>query len=343
MKSPSMNQKPSYEELEARITFLEKKAKLVDTLQVKINTNNQFLQILLDTIPNPVFYKDVNCIYQNCNDSFSKMILGIPKEMIIGKTLFDLPHVISNEMAKKYDEKDKELFNNPGIQKYESDVKCIDNVLRSFFIYKATVYNDLKEVVGIVGIMLDITDLKLSQMKLHEKNRELKTLSYIDPLTQVYNRRKFEEIFPSLIKISNRYDHILNFAIIDVDSFKLYNDTYGHYAGDDVLKVISQTVKKRLLREDDYFFRLGGEEFGLLYHSNDEMSALKFADCIRTDIEQLKIEHLNNKGLGTVTISLGLVTIKNLTHDEKYFYEEADKLLYQAKRTGKNRVFSKVI
>lgn len=338
-----MLKKMSYEELEARNIYLEEKLKYIDILEKEINTNNHFLQILLDTIPNPVFYKDIDCVYQNCNDAFSKTVLGIPKERIIGKSLFELPDVIPTELANLYDEKDRELFNNPGTQFYEGNVNCAGNIHKSFFFYKATVENEYKKVIGIVGVMLDVTDMKLNQLKLDEKNRELKTLSYTDSLTQTYNRRKFDELFTSRLKISKRYKYILNFAIIDVDNFKLYNDSYGHYSGDNVLKIISQCIHKRLSREDDYLFRLGGEEFGLLYHSVDEVSALIFADKIRTDIVNLNIEHSNNHNLNHVTVSMGLITIKTATDDEKYLYEEADKLLYCAKRNGRNRVFNKVI
>ena len=88
-----MTKKLSYEELEKKVILLEKKSQLVDSLQNKINSNKVFLQKLLDTMPNPVFYKDICGIYQNCNDAFSKTILGISKEDIIGKSLFDLPLV----------------------------------------------------------------------------------------------------------------------------------------------------------------------------------------------------------------------------------------------------------
>jgi len=338
-----MKKKPTYEELEAKVALLEKKVLLVDTLENEINSNKQFLQILLDTIPNPVFYKDITGIYQNCNDAFSKTILGIPKEDIIGKTLFDLRDVIPHELAKGYHDKDISLYKTPGTQVYEGNVKCANGSMKSFIVYKATVENNLNEVIGIVGVMLDITEIKENQMKLDEKNKVLKNLSYMDSLTGILNRRKFDEVFPERIKISQRYKYILNFVIIDVDNFKLYNDTYGHYEGDNVLKMIADTISKRLLRPDDYLFRLGGEEFGLLYHSNDEISSLKFADNVRTDIENLNIEHVNNNGLNKVTISLGLTIIKNLSTSKKFIYESADALLYQAKKSGRNKLLSKVI
>jgi len=338
-----MTNKLSYEELEKKVKYLEKKSALVDTLQNKVNSDKLFLQKMLDTMTNPVFYKDINGIYQNCNDAFSKTILGIPKEDISGKSLFDLPSVIPNELAKLYHQKDKVLFNNPGTQTYEGKVLCADGVSRIFLFNKATVEDEQSSVLGIIGVMLDITLLKENELKLDEKNKELETLSYTDPLTGLLNRRKFDELFIQRIRISKRYKYILNFAIMDVDNFKLYNDNYGHYEGDNVLKRISSAINKRLLRPDDYLFRLGGEEFGLLYHTTDEESSLQLIENIRSDVENLDIEHIDNNDFSKVTISVGVAIVENIIDDTRNIYEKADSLLYQAKKTGRNKVVGELM
>lgn len=339
-----MNNKPTYEELEAKITEIESEnEELNRQLLHKQSLDKKFILRLLDTIPNPVFYKDCNGIYQNCNDAFSKMILGIPKEMIIGKTLFDLPDVIPHKLAVIYHEKDKDLYLSSGTQTYEGSVKCADNIMRSFLFYKATVENDSNEVIGIVGVMLDVTELKDQQTKLDEKNKLLEKLSYTDPLTGVFNRRKFDEVFVTSLKSAKRYKRLISFIIVDVDNFKLYNDTYGHHEGDVVLKRISDVILSRLGRPDDYMFRLGGEEFGLLYHSSDEEKSLEFANKIREDVENLNITHKNNSYFGKITISLGLTIIKNKNDTPDFIYEEADKLLYKAKNAGRNCIKSGIL
>ena len=127
-----MQKKLTYEELEQKVKDLETNSILFHRIQRENFKNNQFLKILLDTVPSPIFYKDTNCIYQNCNDAFSKMILGIPKEKIIKKSLFDLPEVIPPELAKIYSEQDKKLFENPGKQEYKAKVKCSDGKTRTF-------------------------------------------------------------------------------------------------------------------------------------------------------------------------------------------------------------------
>lgn len=330
--------KPTYEELEEKVKILEKKAARIDSLEKEMNNNNQFLDILLNTIPNPVFYKDINGIYQKANDAFSQTILGIAKEDIIGKSLFDLPEVIPHNLAQLYHEKDQQLFKHPGTQIYESEVKCADGKTRFFYFYKATVEDDKQEVIGLIGVMLDVTQLKESQIELNERNELLAKLSYKDSLTGIYNRRKFDEIFPEKINSFKRDNCVLNFVIIDVDNFKLYNDTYGHAKGDQILKVIAGTIKKRLSRGNDYFFRVGGEEFGLFFESASEDKALAFIDSIREDIEKLDIEHKKNAAFNKVTISCGLACIKRFDVDSKEVYEEADRLLYLAKEKGRNQV-----
>ena len=175
-----MKKKLTYKELEDKLLNVESKNRQLENL-LNYNSNDKNLILkLFDTIPNPMFYKDINGIYQNCNDAFSKIILGIPKETIIGKTLFELPDVIPNSFAKIYHEKDKTLFEKRGSQFYEANVKCADNSKRTYLFYKATVDNDKGYVSGIIGVMLDITNLKETQDKLKEKNELFEKYSYND-------------------------------------------------------------------------------------------------------------------------------------------------------------------
>ena len=335
-------------ELKEQILELENKISLIDILGQESIKNNKLLELLLNTIPSPIFYKDVNGIYQKCNDSFSSLILGIKKEEILGKSLFDLPNLIPNDLAQVYYEKDQELFEAQGTQFYEARVFCSDKIYRDFCFYKAVLTDDDNNSLGMVGIMLDVTDfketqkkLKKSKKKLREKNTLLKNLSYKDPLTSLYNKRKFDYAFEHMLNIAKRHKYILNFAILDVDDFKLYNDNYGHDKGDIVLKKIAKTMIKTLSRAEDYSFRLGGEEFGLLFYSNNKSDAFKIVEKVRKKILRLDIKDksLNNK----VSVSIGLTSIKSNNLSEKSIYKKADKLLYKAKKNGKNQTYNKEI
>ncbi|WP_048130292.1 PAS domain-containing protein [Methanosarcina sp. WWM596] len=134
--------------------------------------NVQFLETLLDSIPSPVFQKDLNEIYVNCNESFARQIMGLPKEMVIGGSSSEFKKRIPNELAEIYFKHDRELLDNGGSHYSETRVICADGVIRDFLFHKAT-YEDISgEVAGIVGVMLDITSRKEAE-KIIRKGEEI--------------------------------------------------------------------------------------------------------------------------------------------------------------------------
>ena len=335
--------KPSYRELEDKIRALEERLADKELPYTRDFEERQFLSILLDTIPSPIFYKDSNGVYRHCNDAFATQILGIDREQIVNKSLFDLPEQIPVELAKIYAQKDQELLDKPGTQVYKGEVKCSDNKIRVFQFYKSTILKESGEVAGLVGVMLDITSMVESSSRLEKKNSELESLSYIDALTGLFNRRKFETLFPEQLAVPVQQDHILNVAILDIDDFKPFNDFYGHPEGDRALKLVANVISQTLRRPDDYAFRVGGEEFCLLFRSRDEAGARALAETIRSRVQDLAIRHDHSDGRGVVTISIGLVSVRDDQTDRAGLYEEADRLLYRAKNAGRNRVEHRVI
>ncbi|MFK5893368.1 MAG: diguanylate cyclase [Pseudomonadota bacterium] len=182
--------------------------------------------------------------------------------------------------------------------------------------------------IGYMSIKQNITDKKT-----------IEALSITDSLCGIYNRRHFDNLFQKIIHASKRKNDLVCFLIMDVDYFKQYNDTYGHQMGDNVLKRIAKCLKKLIRRGDDYCFRLGGEEFGVIFKAEDKQRALDFASTIRINIENLKIAHRGNEVSTYITASLGVICenamdIKNA--DE--IYKNADDLLYKAKGSGRNKV-----
>ena len=164
---------------------------------------------------------------------------------------------------------------------------------------------------------------------------ELKELSITDSLTKIYNRRHFFEAAKTLISISKRDETEVSFLMIDVDLFKMVNDTYGHTVGDYVLVKLSQEIKS-IVRQSDIFARLGGEEFGLLLHNTSLQSAKIIAEKIRSLVEKIDFE--NNELSIDVTVSIGCASIDNKISTLEELYHEADKQLYKAKELGRNRV-----
>jgi PAS domain S-box-containing protein len=135
----------------------------------------ELLETLLDTIPNPVFYKDRAGRYHGCNEAFARKIIGAPKSRIIGSTLLDFPDAVPRGLARAHDEKDAALFHKPGTQVYEATVRCADGLDREFMFSKATYLDSLGQVAGLVGVMLDVTERRAMEQKLRESER-LKSL-----------------------------------------------------------------------------------------------------------------------------------------------------------------------
>jgi len=190
------------------------------------------------------------------------------------------------------------------------------------------VFDDEGIKTGYTSIRHDITNLK-----------KVEELSIIDGLTQAYNRYYFNQIFNTFIQSAKRNDELIAFAIFDIDFFKQFNDTYGHQKGDYAIQAVVKSMKESLHRSDDYLFRLGGEEFGILFKPKSNESAVKLANKLVEEIEKLQIEHKENKTSDYVTISAGLMC-KRATEvqNEDILYKETDELLYKAKHNGRNRV-----
>jgi PAS domain S-box-containing protein len=145
-------------------------------MEVKSWSNLQFLRTLLDAIPIPVFYKDINGIYLECNSAFAEKILGLPKEKIVGCSLYDFSEEIPKNLADIYHTQDLELIQKPGTQFYESQVNCADGVLRDFLFSKATVKDNVGNVAGVTGVMIDITTHKRAEQVMWESGNRYREL-----------------------------------------------------------------------------------------------------------------------------------------------------------------------
>jgi diguanylate cyclase (GGDEF)-like protein len=173
--------------------------------------------------------------------------------------------------------------------------------------------------------------------RLYELNEKLQEMAYLDYMTGIHNRRYFFENSKKMISFAKRKKHTLSLAMIDIDKFKNINDTYGHDIGDEVIKVVANTVVGRL-RDSDLFARFGGEEFILMFPDTKLSDAIKIVNRIREDISNCIV----NKDI-SFTISAGVVEmdLENETLEE--VIKNSDEYLYKAKQNGRNRVESKNI
>jgi two-component system cell cycle response regulator len=166
---------------------------------------------------------------------------------------------------------------------------------------------------------------------------EIYRLTTVDGLTQVFNRRYFEETVEREISRCHRYGRQLALVMVDIDHFKQINDNFGHLAGDHVLKHVASAIKTRIRRED-ILSRYGGEEFALLLPEIDVKGAVALAEKVRKLIEKQKFEF--DKQQIPVTISAGVAGLATPTYEASDLVRAADTQLYAAKSEGRNKVCS---
>ncbi len=205
------------------------------------------------------------------------------------------------------------------------------------------------EMRHFTGIVRDITkrkaqesQLMIAQEILSENNKQLLGLSIKDGLTGIANRRCFDETLENEIKRAARNDSSISIILFDIDHFKLYNDHYGHVAGDECLTTLAKIVSDIFNRDGDLFARYGGEEFVVILPLTNEKIATKFAEVIREKIVETAIPHKKSPTAPFVTVSLGVATLEAGEYTtSSELITLADTALYRAKSEGRNRVSSR--
>lgn len=171
-----------------------------------------------------------------------------------------------------------------------------------------------------------------------QRDLKMKDLAEKDPLTGMYNRLLFNNTLQNEMHRANREGRIVFLAIFDVDKFKEYNDIYGHPMGDKVLESIGSIFIQATRRANEFSFRIGGEEFALVYSTDNLKSGVNKVDDVIKNIAKQDISHEKNEPYLKVTISAGVTYMSdNKTRSLEDFYTEADQALYKAKTLGRNQ------
>ncbi|GMU61418.1 MAG: hypothetical protein AMXMBFR34_31810 [Myxococcaceae bacterium] len=166
---------------------------------------------------------------------------------------------------------------------------------------------------------------------------EIYRLTTVDGLTQVSNRRYFEDTLDRELSRCRRYQRSLSMVLVDVDHFKKINDTWGHLAGDAVLKEVATTIRSRIRRED-VIARFGGEEFALLLPEIDLKGAVSMAEKVRKLVEKHRFQF--DREAIPVTVSAGVAALAKRNEQGAALVKRADEKLYEAKDKGRNKVCS---
>ncbi|WP_018938128.1 MULTISPECIES: sensor domain-containing diguanylate cyclase [unclassified Thioalkalivibrio] len=195
------------------------------------------------------------------------------------------------------------------------------------------------EVEALVGFMFDISERKQQEEELLRIKSELETLSYSDSLTAIANRRQFDLVLEREWAHARRDQRPLAVIMLDIDHFKEYNDRYGHPAGDVCLQRIAACLAGAVSRQQDLLARLGGEEFVLVLPDTDIDAAHALAQRCLQQIRDEAIAHTSSRIASTLTASAGVASmIPDDSDSDTQLVEAADRALYQAKRSGRDRV-----
>lgn len=254
----------------------------------------------------------------------------INKENPLMKDLFEKKSLIIIDDISKYPDLWKTLY---GIN------------AKSIYIFPLILDNDVYGVLLIINtetrvisehqmeMLSGITSqANISLQNLINMTKEIKKSS-TDGLTGLYNRRYFDEQINKAVNEASINNFEVSLIMMDIDNFKKYNDTFGHPAGDMLLKKVAETVVK-CVRSNDIAVRYGGEEFAVILRNTSISTALLIAERIRGAVENIQDCELNSK----VTISAGIGSLSKNCEDAKSLIEYADKSLYHAKYNGKNRI-----
>ncbi|MDX1399871.1 MAG: GGDEF domain-containing protein [Oceanospirillum sp.] len=196
-----------------------------------------------------------------------------------------------------------------------------------------------KSVTHACILIYDVTDIATSKIELEKANQELARLSRTDRLTGLNNRGHWEERMDQEFRRFQRNQTPTSLIMFDIDHFKKVNDTYGHQAGDEVIKCVA-SMMVQLQRETDISGRYGGEEFGIILPDTNAEQAVVLAERLRTTLEAAKVDY-EGKEIA-FTVSLGVCEISADMREYPQWLERADQALYSSKRNGRNQttVFS---
>ena len=266
--------------------------------------------------------------------SCTRLLGWLPEELIgRGPEVFILPQyldAIEEHMAAFADGRQDE--GKLVVQARAKDGRLL------WFEARARIVRDAKtgQMNRLIVTMRDIDDRK-------QFEEQMAALAMTDGLTGVLNRRAFDEALSREWEHTVRTTGQMSLLLLDIDHFKDFNDTYGHQAGDDCLRVVAAAIRGTLWRPTDILARYGGEEFAVILPDVDALGAVEVAERIRQAITDMKIPHLKSQaGRGKVTASIGVATALSRSGGTIRMPEglllAADTALYKAKRNGRNRV-----
>ena len=309
----------------------------------ELKRSTEFLQGVIDTIPDPVFVKDRDHHWIVLNQAYSRLV-GYPLETLMQKSDYDL---FLPQEAERFWQQDEQIFSDRESNEQEEEFTDAAGIHRRIAT-KRSLHSDSGGNLFLVGVIRDITEQKEREAELQRlaedlkrRNAELKLseghmrhMANHDVLTGLANRKLFEEKLQEGLVLAQANEKMLATFFLDLDGFKQINDTLGHDTGDLVIKEVGQRLKKSL-RGTDTVARLGGDEFTIILPEIPSKGvAIRVAEKVIAAVTQplpVKESELN------VTLSLGISLYPEHGQTLEALVKSADRAMYQAKIQGKNR------
>lgn len=303
--------------------------------EVALAQRDTILQSILDASPDSIGIFNENMVYQACNQPFIDALGLTSVHELIGKRLQDV--VPKSEYARLSDS-DNQVLQSGHSLRYLDKINHSDGRSVWYDVVKSPFRDPISGTRGVLIMARDVSERYLSEQKLEAANQELERLSYLDSLTQVANRRRFDAQIQTLWYLHAREQQPLSLILCDVDYFKGYNDRYGHLQGDDILRLVAQAFNDVINRSSDCVARYGGEEFAIILPNTALAGAQLVAQRIHGRLAELAIPHQSSSVSPYVTVSIGVVTSIPLAEDSpETMLAWADSALYQAKANGRNQ------
>ncbi len=318
------------------VAVLAKEVQGNEKEKVQVECQDKHLEDIYEFAPMGIFHVNKQGNVVSANSEYAWM-LGYESAEVVADQ-------ISNFAEQTFYDPDKAeefmfgVYEAEEVIRFRARLKKKDDSFVWAMCYAKATKDEDGRLNGFNGFSIDISEMVRTEDQLKKANEKLQMLSVLDGLTGIPNRRRFDEYLEAEWKRHFRDKNQLSIIMCDIDFFKLYNDNYGHQAGDDCLIKVAGTIAGSAIRASDLAARYGGEEFVLILPNTDAEGAMTVAEEVRTNVQTLQIPHELSKVSNYVSLSLGVAT---MVPEEGGCAEDivamADKALYKAKESGRNR------
>lgn len=304
--------------------------------EIALAQRDTILQSILASSPDVIALFNENRVYDACNQAYvDSLDIEFTPEQLIGKKI---ETVLPNHLKKRFVETDNLVLERGETLRYVDEILDKNGQPKWYDVVKSPYKDPSTGIKGVLLLARDVTERYLAKQQLEEMNQELAKLSFLDGLTQVANRRRFDEQLNTVWSLHRRQKNALTVILCDLDFFKDYNDNYGHLKGDQALVAVATAFNNILTRASDCVARYGGEEFAFILPNTDYQGAQIIASNIHKAVKDLQLPHSFSGVSDLLTVSIGVASlVPPFNASSDIILSQADDALYLAKKQGRNQ------